>query len=66
MKKVYAIGMDVGGTHITSAVIDVTDMKVLQSSVHKECFDSNLPVNQVMEFWEKSIRFSLISYEGEN
>jgi glucokinase len=59
MKKVYAIGMDVGGTHITSAVIDVTDMKVLKSSVNKECFDSNLPVNQVMDFWEKSIRLSL-------
>jgi glucokinase len=66
MKKVYAIGMDVGGTHITSAIVDVTDMKVLESSVHKECFDSNLPVNQVMEFWEKSIRFSLINSEVEN
>jgi glucokinase len=59
MKKKYAIGMDVGGTHITSAVIDVTDMKVLDSSVHKESFNSNLPVNQVMDFWEKSIRHSL-------
>jgi glucokinase len=59
MKKKYAIGMDVGGTHITSAVIDVTDMKVLDSSVHKESFNSNLPVNQVMDFWEKSIRRSL-------
>jgi glucokinase len=65
MKKIYAIGMDVGGTHITSAVIDVTDMKVLESSVHKECFDSNLPVNQVMDFWEKSIRLSLINSEVE-
>jgi glucokinase len=63
MKKVYAIGMDVGGTHITSAIVDVTNMKVLESSVHKECFDSNLPVNQVMDFWEKSIRLSLIKSE---
>lgn len=45
MKKVDAIGMDVGGTHITSAVIDVTEMKVLKSSVNKESFDSNLPVS---------------------
>lgn len=59
MKKKYAIGMDVGGTHITSAVIDVLNMKVLNSSIHKETFDSNLPVNQVMDFWEKSIRSSL-------
>lgn len=59
MEKKYAIGMDVGGTHITSAVIDVTNMKVLDYSVHKESFNSNLPVNQVMDFWEKSIRLSL-------
>ncbi|WP_281310172.1 ROK family protein [Flavobacterium flavigenum] len=59
MEKKYAIGMDVGGTHITSAVIDVTNMKVLNSSVHKESFNSNLPVNQVMDFWEKSIKTSL-------
>lgn len=59
MEKVYAIGMDVGGTHITSAIIDVTEMVVLKPSVHKESFDSNLPVNQVMDFWEKSIRLSL-------
>lgn len=65
MKKVYAIGMDVGGTHITSAIVDVTNMKVLESSVHKECFDSNLPVKQVMDFWEKSIRLSLIKSEVE-
>ena len=58
--------MDVGGTHITSAVIDVTDMKVLKSSVNKESFDSNLPVNQVMDFWEKSIRLSLSNSGIEN
>ncbi|WP_348811422.1 ROK family protein [Flavobacterium maritimum] len=66
MEKVYAIGMDVGGTHITSAVIDVTDMKVLKSSVNKESFDSNLPVNQVIDFWEKSIRLSLSNSGIEN
>lgn len=58
--------MDVGGTHITSAVIDVTEMKVLKSSVNKESFDSNLPVNQVMDFWEKSIRLSLNNSGIEN
>ncbi|WP_281322028.1 ROK family protein [Flavobacterium aestivum] len=65
MKKVYAIGMDVGGSHITSAIVDVTNMEVLESSIHKECFDSNLSVNEVMDFWEKSIRLSLIKSEVE-
>jgi len=58
MKKKYAIGLDIGGTHITSAVIDVMDMKVYGNSLHKESFDSNLPTVQVMDIWEKAIRTS--------
>lgn len=43
MNTSYAIGLDIGGTHITAAVINKTDMKVLDFSVCKESFDSNLP-----------------------
>jgi glucokinase len=59
MNKVYAIGLDIGGTHITAAIIDIIDMKIVESSLHKESFDSNLPVEQVMDIWEKAIRISL-------
>ncbi|QKJ64481.1 ROK family protein [Flavobacterium sp. M31R6] len=58
MKKKYAVGLDIGGTHITAGVIDTTNMKVLKSSMHKESFDSNLPVDQVLDIWEKTIRTS--------
>lgn len=58
MNKEYALGLDVGGTHITAAVIDINEMKVLDFSVHKESFDSNLPVAAVMAIWEKAIRTS--------
>ena len=59
MNTSYAIGLDIGGTHITAGVINKTEMKVIDSSIYKESFNSNLPVNQVMDFWEKSIRTSL-------
>jgi glucokinase len=58
MKKEYAVGLDIGGTHITAGVVDITNMKVLESSIHKETFDSNLPVDQVLNIWEKAIRAS--------
>jgi glucokinase len=58
MKKEYAVGLDIGGTHITAGVIDITNMKVLESSMYKVSFDSNLPVNQVLDIWEKAIRTS--------
>lgn len=57
--KEYAVGIDIGGTHITAAIIDIISMKLIDFSLHKESFDSNLPVNQVMSIWEKVIRISV-------
>jgi glucokinase len=65
MSKEYAVGLDIGGTHITAAVIDITDMKVIDFSLHKESFDSNLPVEEVMTIWEKAIRTSIESSKVE-
>jgi predicted NBD/HSP70 family sugar kinase len=58
MNKEYALGLDVGGTHITAAVIAINEMKVLDFSVHKESFDSNLPAVAILDIWEKAIRTS--------
>lgn len=51
----YAVGLDIGGTHITAAVINIKEMKVMDFSLNKESFDSNLPVDQVMTIWKKAI-----------
>ncbi|MCD0465016.1 ROK family protein [Flavobacterium sp. ENC] len=51
----YAVGLDIGGTHITAAVINIKEMKVMDFSLNKESFDSNLPVDQVMKIWKKAI-----------
>ena len=58
MDKEYALGLDVGGTHITTAVIAINEMRVLDFSVHKESFDSNLPADEILDIWEKAIRTS--------
>ncbi|TDO99123.1 ROK family protein [Flavobacterium sp. 245] len=55
----YAVGIDIGGTHITAAIIDLASMKVIDFSLHKETFNSNLPVKEVMSIWEKVIRTSV-------
>lgn len=59
MENEYAVGIDIGGTHITAAIIDIVNMKLVDFSLHKESFDSNLPVNEVMSIWEKAIRTSV-------
>lgn len=58
MNKEYALGLDIGGTHITAAVIAINEMKVLDFSMHKESFDSNLLVDEILDIWEKAIRTS--------
>lgn len=58
MKNIFAIGLDVGGSHITAGVIAVNEMKLLESSLSKESFDSNIPVDQVLDIWERVIRTS--------
>jgi predicted NBD/HSP70 family sugar kinase len=58
MNKEYALGLDIGGTHITAAVIAINEMKVLDFSMHKESFDSNLPADEILHIWEKAIRTS--------
>ncbi|WP_413997878.1 ROK family protein [Flavobacterium sp. W1B] len=58
MKDIFAIGLDIGGSHITAGVIAVNDMKLLEPSLYKESFDSNLQANQVMDIWERVIRTS--------
>ncbi|MCC9070664.1 ROK family protein [Flavobacterium sp. F-65] len=65
MNKEYAVGLDIGGTHITAAVIDIVGMKVIDFSVHKESFDSNMPVEEVMSIWEKAITSSIESSKVE-
>ncbi|MFH6995135.1 ROK family protein [Flavobacterium sp. FlaQc-48] len=66
MNKEYAVGIDIGGTHITTAIIDVKNMQLLALSLHKESFDSNLPVDQVMSIWEKGIQTSIKNSKVEN
>lgn len=66
MNTSYAIGLDIGGTHITAGVINKTEMKIVDASIHKESFDSNLPVNQVMDIWKRVIDTAIENSKVEN
>ncbi|WP_433811272.1 ROK family protein [Flavobacterium johnsoniae] len=66
MNTSYAIGLDIGGTHITAGVINKTEMKIVDSSIYKESFDSNLPVNQVMDIWKRVIDTAIENSKVEN
>ncbi|MCP2029759.1 glucokinase [Flavobacterium sp. HSC-32F16] len=66
MNTSYAIGLDIGGTHITAGVINKTEMKVIDSSIYKESFNSNLPVNEVIDIWKNVINTAIENSKAEN
>jgi glucokinase len=58
MKK-YAIGADIGGSHISCAVIDLEKKKVIKTSKAYESVDNQAPAKAILESWAKALRQSI-------
>ncbi|WP_421940306.1 ROK family protein [Pedobacter sp.] len=51
-----AIGADIGGTHITTALVDLENKKVLSHSLVREKLDSHAPAAEIIKIWAETIR----------
>lgn len=54
----YAIGADIGGSHITSAVIDLSDGSIC-SAMNTDPIDSSADAESILEGWALNLRRSL-------
>jgi len=52
-------GVDIGGSHITSALVDVNHGAILAGSLHREKIDSSGEADQVIAAWCNVIKMSL-------
>ncbi|WP_316785891.1 ROK family protein [Pedobacter frigiditerrae] len=50
-----AIGADIGGTHITAALVDLKEKRILPGSFIREKIDSHGSQEQIMEAWSETI-----------
>ncbi|TKC12819.1 ROK family protein [Pedobacter polaris] len=50
-----AIGADIGGTHITAALVDLKHRKILSGSTIREKVDSHASYDQIVEVWSRAI-----------
>jgi glucokinase len=50
-----AVGVDVGGTHITAAVIDIDTRTVVVNTIVRETVDANAPANDILAVWFSAI-----------
>lgn len=54
-------GVDIGGSHITSALINLRDTVIIEESVVRMNVDAHAPAGEIIAAWSASIRASLNS-----
>src|SRR5688572_22271013 len=65
MKKNYACGVDIGGSHITAAIIELASNSILKHSVKRASIDSSKSVSDIITDWTSIIREALASVSGK-
>lgn len=63
-KDQYVLGADIGGSHITAAVVDVTQRKLLKNTYLREHLNTNGSVAEIIDSWTNVIKKS-IALSGE-
>lgn len=54
-QRQFATGVDIGGSHITAALIDVNERKIVSSSLSRFSINAGGEVAEVIETWSKCI-----------
>jgi glucokinase len=56
MKKNYACGVDIGGSHATAAVIDLTSNSILKESIRRSAIDASGTADSIISQWVSVIK----------
>jgi glucokinase len=59
MNKRTAIGADIGGSHITSAAVDLLSGKVLKETISQRAVDNKAPARVIIKEWTDSLKSTL-------
>jgi glucokinase len=66
MKAKYACGVDIGGSHVTAALVDLEKNAVVELSVRRSKIDASRPANEIVSNWVSVIRESLLTQQEKN
>jgi len=58
------LGADIGGSHITTALIDLNTGQLLKETLRREPVNSQGNIDEVLNSWVNSITNSFINYSG--
>ena len=56
MKSKYAIGSDIGGSHISTVLIDLESKRIIESSFNAERVDHQAAANEIIQSWATSLQ----------
>ena len=59
MKKRYAIGVDIGGSHISSVLVDVSSRKVFPESAAEQKINNRAAAEEILAGWSVAIKKTL-------
>ncbi|MGF1924611.1 MAG: ROK family protein [Bacteroidia bacterium] len=58
------LGVDIGGSHITAALVDVNSRTLIESSIHRKIIDSQEAANTILDAWCEVILAAYTGYES--
>ena len=61
MKKKIAIGVDIGGSHISCALVNLEEVQILKGSVTRHSYDHTADINTILNIWATCIEKSVQS-----
>jgi len=64
MKK-YSIGVDIGGSHICCALVDMSEKLIIPESYTDMKVDNQAPANTIMDVWIKALENTLTGISGD-
>ncbi len=63
MESPIALGVDIGGSHITAALVDIETRALISDSIHRKMVDSQDLANNILDAWCEVIIDSYKGYE---
>lgn len=64
MSNNIVLACDIGGTHITSALVNTSTFELLTNSVVRNPLDSSLNAKSIFQVWTQTMNRSLASFNG--
>src|SRR5258706_7310953 len=61
MKSNYACGVDIGGSHVTAALIELASNTIVEGSVNRAKIDASKSAQEIVKDWTTIIKQALAS-----